>query len=114
MIVSVKRDLEDLLDAIEHLKASLPRLTREEKVDVGARIRSLAKTCEEIDKSIKEDIKTWRKGKPGTVLGEIFKGILAETDVTRLNQKALQEAEPVIYEKYRETKPEQRITFMAR
>lgn len=114
MIVSVKHDLEDVSDAMEHLKAQLPRLTREESVDVAARVRAIAKTAEEIDKAIKAVIKTWRKGKEGTVLGEVFKAVLKLIPTTRFNSKALEAAEPKVYAKYLETDDVTRITFEAR
>lgn len=114
MLKAVRIDLEDVCDSLEHLAASLGRLTREEKIDVAARLRSAAKTVELIDKSIKEDISTWRKGKPGYVNGEIFKAKYSVSPVNRLDQKALKEEEPAIHAKFTKANDEVRITFEPR
>lgn len=114
MLKAVKVDLEDVCDALEHLSASLGRLTREEKIDVAARLRSAAKTVESIDKSIKEDIAVWRKGKPGYVNGEIFKAKYSVNPVNRLDQKALKEEEHEIHAKFTKANNEVRISFEPR
>lgn len=115
MLKAAKTDLSDICDALESLhKAVLPRLTREEKVDVAARLRSAAKTVEAIDKSIKEEIKGWRKGKEGEVKGELFKAILTLVPTTRLNQELLKEQHPDVYEECKETKDQTRISFEVR
>lgn len=114
MIASVRRDLENVADDLEHLLSTLPRLTREEKVDVAARIRAVAKSAKQIDDIIKADIKEWRKGKKGTVLGEIFKAVLSLVPTTRLDQKALEAEQPKIFAQYLRTSDQVRVTFEPR
>jgi hypothetical protein len=111
---SIKEALEDASAVMEEIKGKLPTMTLQEKVDVAARLKGVAKHAEAIDKAVKEDIKAKLKSKPGTVLGEVFKAILALVPTDRLNQKALKEEEPEIVARFTETEDQQRITFEPR
>lgn len=109
-----KNDLDDMTDAMESLQKQLHKMTQEVKVDVAARLRSLTKTAEVIDAFIKEDLKSSLKGKPGTVVGEMFRANVAYVATTRLNQKKLELEQPKTYAKYLETKDQARVTFEVR
>ena len=114
MNTSLKRDINDAVDCLESMLAKLEKLNREDKVDLCARVIALQKTADKIEKSIKADIKAWRKGKPGNVLGETFKAVLSLVETTRLNGSALKEAEPKVWERYAETSDVERISFEPR
>lgn len=111
MLKSIKQDLEDACDAFDHLRANFERLTREEQVDVGARLRAAAKAIEAMDDQIKTNIKAWRKNKPGIINGENFKAVLAAIDVNRLDQKAFKIGSPTVYAQYLRADTDLRITF---
>jgi predicted phage-related endonuclease len=110
----VQIDLADLTSAVESLQMMLGGMTQATKVDVAARLRSLSKTAELIDAMIKEELKTALKGKPGVVVGELFKANIAYVPTTRLNQKKLELEQPKIYAKYLESKDQARVTFDVR
>jgi hypothetical protein len=114
MMKRIGQDLESLCDALEHLKAELPRLTLSESVDVGARLRAAIKTSQEIDDIVKSEIKSKLRHKRGEIKGETFKAVLSLFPVDRLDQKALKELEPDTYERYVRTSTQERITFEAR
>lgn len=111
---TVRTDLNDMTSCLESLIKMMPKLTKAEKIDVGARINAVKNVAEKLDKSIKEDIESWRKGQAGEVRGELFKAILAYNPVTRLNQGKLKEKEPVLHTLYCETAPERRIVYVLR
>lgn len=111
---TVKTDLNDMTSCLESLVRMMPKLSRAEKIDVGARINAVKNAAEKLDKSIKEEIEEWRRRKAGEVKGELFKAILAYYPVTRLNQGKLKEAEPEIHTAYCDTADERRITYVVR
>jgi predicted phage-related endonuclease len=111
---AVKTDLADLVDAIESLQKQLSKMPQAVKVDVAAKLRSLTKTADLIDKMIKEELKTALKDKPGVIVGEMFKANVTWGPVTRLDQKALKETYPKVYAKCLETRDEARVTFEVR
>src|SRR5437773_2668084 len=96
---SIRESLEDSTAVMEYIVSKLPDLTLPEKVDVAARLKSISKHCEAIDKSVKEDIAAKLKGKDGTVLGELFKSVRKWIDKRVFDSKAFKEAEPALYEK---------------
>ena len=114
MNTATKLDLEDLQSVMEALQKRLSKMDLATKVDVAARLRGASKTIELIDSMIKEDIKKQRKGQPGAVLGEVFKANLALVETTRLDQKALKEDEPAIYQQYLKIEEQARVTFEPR
>jgi hypothetical protein len=111
---AVKTDLADLQDAMESLQKQFFRMPQAVKVDVAARLRALVKTADLIDAMAKEDMKTALKGKPGVVVGEMFRANVAYVPTTRLNQKKLEAENPKVYAKYLETKDQARVTFEVR
>ena len=111
---TVKADLSDMSSAIESIGALLHKLSRAEKVDVGAHINAIKNAAEKLDKAIKDDIEKWQHEKAGVVKGETFKAVLAYYSVTRLNQTKLKEDEPDIHSSYCETNNERRIVYMIR
>jgi len=109
---SIRESLEDVSLLMEQLEAKLTELTLKEKVDVGARVRAIAKHCESIDESIKTALKA-RKDQ-GTVLGEVFKAIISWVPTTRFQQKEFEKADPKTYSKFLKSADQQRITFEPR
>jgi len=107
-------DLADITDALEHLSRRLPTLSREEKVDVAARMRAVAKHADLIDEYVKGEIKAWRKGKEGYVLGEVFKAWLGLVEATRLDQTKLKVEYPKVHEACLKKSTDTRITFEPR
>jgi predicted phage-related endonuclease len=110
----VKLDLIDLQTAMEDLIQQLPNMTMKTKIDVAARLRSVVKSCEAIDKAIKDEIKVIRNNEPGIVVGDLFKSTLAVIPTTRLDQKKLELEYPKAYAKCLETKDQIRISFEPR
>lgn len=111
---SIKIDLADTCDALEHLETLLGNMTLAEKVDVGARMRGVMKNAEKIDKVVKEAVTANLNGKEGTVIGETFKAVLDIVEVNRLDQKLLKEEKPKIVEQYTKPQDQNRITYAPR
>lgn len=111
---SLEQDVVDAGDALESILKKLSKMTMTEKVDVAARLKAVMKNCEDFDKSVKEDFKKFLKDGEGTVPGMVFKAVYKISPVSRLDQKALKEAEPKLVEEFTKTKPEGRFTFEAR
>ncbi len=111
---TVKADLKEMTLSLESVARLLSKLTRAEKVDVGAHINAIKNAAEAIDKAIKDEIEGFRREKAGEVKGELFKATLAYNDVTRLDQKAFKAALPDVHAKYCNTNPERRITYQLR
>jgi predicted phage-related endonuclease len=109
-----KTDLEDLTLLLEDLVKRLPKLERKERIDLAARLKTAAKHIKAIDDAVKAEIKERLKGKEGTVLGEVFRAHLKLVPTKRLDQSALKEAEPDLYEEYSKETEDQRIVFEAR
>jgi predicted phage-related endonuclease len=109
-----KADLEDLALILEDLIKRLPEMKREERIDVCARIRTVAKHCKSIEDTVKDEIKAKCKGKEGYVNGEVFKAKLSLVPTTRLDQKALKEENPKVYSLFAKDTEDQRITFEPR
>lgn len=118
MIRSVAKKLDELCAAVELLEAELPRLTRQEQIDLCARLVACRNAAERIEKEVKTHIRTWRGGPDhlvaGYVRGEAFRAYLNLFPVTRLDQGALQVNHPRIFGRFLHTNTEHRITFMAR
>lgn len=111
---TVKADLKEMTFSLESIARLLSKLTRAEKVDVGAHINAIKNAAEALDKAIKNEIEMFRHEKAGEVKGELFKATLAYNDVTRLDQKALKEALPKVHTDYCKTNLERRITYSLR
>ncbi len=111
---SVKQDLFDACDALEHLVGLLPKMTQPERIDVIARLRGAAKTIETIDKMVKTEIKDQLKHQEGTLPGEIFKAMLTLIIVNRLDQQKLKVEYPTVYAKCLNKGTDERVTFEPR
>lgn len=109
-----KTDLEDLTLILEELVKRLPDMKREERIDVCARVRTAGKHIEKILDAVKEEVKASRKGKEGYVNGETWRAKLTLVPVTRLDQKALKEGNPKVYDQYKRDDEDQRVTFEPR
>lgn len=118
MLKTVARELDELCAAVELLEAQLPRLSKQEQIDVCARVVSFKNTAERIEKYIKQNIRGWR-GAPdhltmGYVKGDCFRAFINIFPVTRLDQGALQLDHPRIFGRFLRTRPESRVSFEAR
>lgn len=111
---SVKADLEDAVDVLEHLSKMYPKMTLEEKVDVGARINRVAKAAGDLVDLIKADIKAKLKGKEGVVPGEMFNAVLSHVGTTRLDQQLLKVEHQSVYAECCKAATDLRITFEVR
>ena len=109
-----KTDLEDLSLLLEDLVKRLPDMKRGERIDVAARVRTVRKHNESIEETVKAEIKASRRGKEGYVMGEMFKAKLTLVPVNRLDQKALKEGNPRVYNEYVKETQDQRITWEPR
>jgi hypothetical protein len=114
MKLVTQTDLEDLALLLEDLVKRLPKMKREERIDVAARVRTAAKHLEAIDKIVKDEVKEVRKGKEGYVNGETWKAKLSLVSVTRLDQKALKEVKPNIWNEFAKDNEDQRVSFEPR
>ena len=123
---SVKLDIEDTVDALEDILKKLSKMSLGEKVDLGARLRGIAKNVDAIDKEIKKDLRAELEpkilaeriqnpeAKDASYKGETFKGTFALNPVNRLDQQALKAEKPKIYEAYLKETEEGRVTFSPR
>lgn len=110
----VELDLQDAAAILESLKAGVAGLSRQERIDLAARVCGIAKSAVEIADSIKSDIKVWRRGRKGYVVGEIFKAFLNVFPVQRLDQQKLKVDYPRIYNACLVSEDQQRVTFEPR
>jgi len=111
---SVDENLTIASDALEEMLKVLPKLKLAEKVDLGARLRAIIKNAGKLDDEIKDAIKEKRGGKPGTVLGDVFKAVLTEVPFPRCDVKALQEELPKIYADYLVDGSQKRVNYEPR
>ena len=109
-----ERDLTNIRSILEDLVPQAESMSLPDLVDLAARLKPVAKACKAIDDKAKKEIGLDLDGKPGTVLGGMFKAILNQFPVTRLNQARLETERPRIWASYRETNDEQRITYEVR
>ncbi len=114
MVKSVSKNLDTLTKAVEELEAEMPRLTKEEQIDVCARIVSAKHGIERMESDIKAHIWTWRRKTVGYVPGELFKAYLNIFPVSRFNLEKFKLEHPRIHPRFVETAEEGRITFDAR
>ncbi len=111
MLKSVRVDLVSVADTLEHITKTLPRLTQQEKVDLGARISAFKTTAEALDKLLRDEFKTSLKHKAGTLPGEQFKARLTVYPMPRLDQSKLKEKYPKAYFACIKTDDEERLTY---
>ena len=110
----VEASLVEASDATEALLQYLPDISLDERIDVCARLRAVAKNCAAIDELIKDEIKKKLKNKAGTLLGDVFKANLVLVPTTRFDQAAFKDMHAALYEKYLETTDQKRVIFEPR
>jgi predicted phage-related endonuclease len=110
----IDTDLKDISDALEDLKAVLPKLSIEDKIDLAARIGSARKSCEEIDEVVKTEVKRLRKGKVGYVVGELWKAFVNIFPQAHIDSAKLKLEYPAVYQKCLKQIQIQRVTYEAR
>lgn len=111
---NIRENVDAVYDGLEWLLNTQVKFTKEETVDVCARLRSALKLAEKLDEACKDHIKALRKGKPGDVVGEAFTATLALAPSERLDQKLLKAEKPEIVAEYTKESESERITFSAR
>jgi hypothetical protein len=114
MLKTINDDLENAAKIMEHIMKMMPQLSREEKIDLAARVCAIRKNAVSIEQEVKDDIHTWRKGHMGYILGDVFKAFLNKFPVTRLDQVKLKTAYPKVYAACLKSTAETRITFETR
>lgn len=119
MNTATKNDLEDMAFILEGLVKRLPKLKLQDQIDVGARIRAVAKHAETIKDYVKDEISKKAKdkaevGKPYHVKGEAWAAVVSLVPTTRLDQTMLKVEYPDIHAECSKSKPEQRINFEPR
>lgn len=122
----VRKLLDDPLiaasEGLEKLTSSkvFSGMSIEEKIDVGARLRSIAKMVNDLDADIKADIQAALKLKDGklpdaaTKAGLDFKANLTKIDGTRLDGKKVEVNHPRIYAECLVPQVQYRITYEPR
>lgn len=111
---AVEMDLADMADILDSFSKKLETMTLKDKIDLAARLKPVAKTCEVIDKSVKDEIKTKLKHDEGELKGSLFKAILKLIPIDRLDQKRFKEEKPVIYAQFVRNDTDERVTFELR
>lgn len=118
MLKVVRNDLDAIAEAIEQIEEQVARLTKQEQIDLCARLGAFRRGVDRVEKHIKGNIRTWRGGErnmtSGYVMGDAFKAFLNIFPVTRLDQGALAVNHPRIFGSHLKTNPEHRITFESR
>lgn len=111
---SVARDLVDASDALESLLATVEKMSLEDKVDAGARVRAILKNAADLDKTLSSEIKDYLDHKEGIVMGATFKATNKLVPVSRCNVTALKEADPKTYSRYLEDSEQERVSYEPR
>lgn len=111
---SMELDVTYLSGILEGFAKKLDKLSEADLIDLAARLKPVVKHCDEIDEYTKALVKDKLRDKDGERLGSMFKAVLTVSPVKRLDQTALKEAEPELFEEYSKEKPEGRITFSLR
>jgi hypothetical protein len=111
MLKTVRMDLESISDTLEHIAKTLPRLTQQEKVDLGARVSAFKNSAEALDKLLRDEFKTSLKHQPGELPGESFKAKLTVYPMPRLDQGKLKDKYPRAYFACINTGNEERMTY---
>jgi len=114
MRASLKRDIDDLSDAMASIAGAWSKLTMAEKIDAAARIGSTEEMIKSFRDAVKDGIKKLQKGVEGEIDGEAFKAILQVVPSSRLDQKALKENQFKIYNQYLKKGMDERVTFKPR
>ncbi len=109
-----KLSLDVAVKAMEHVMDNYTKLTLQQKIDLGARVRSLRARAEAVDSWIRDDINKKLHNKDGVVRGVAFSAERATHPVTRVDQQYLEVNHPRVYNKCLKTTNEARILFQAR
>lgn len=107
-------DLDTLTAIMEDFANEVELMAEEDRIDLAAKLKPVAKACKVIDDCVKDAIKKKLRNKAGTRLGKTFKAVLSLIPVTRLDQTALKEEMPQVHALYSKTNNEERITFELR
>lgn len=107
-------NLEDLTEIMEYLVKELPTFSFRQRIDVAARLRTVAKHVKSMDELIKEEIKINLKNRPGSAIGEMFTANVTYNPVTRLDQEWLKQDKPKIHADFCVTKNESHVCFEPR
>jgi len=108
---SVDTPVNSLNASIADIQRRLPNMTLKAKIDLAARLKGVAKAAEEIDKGIKEEIKTKLKGVAGVVAGHIFRAVMRVGPQSRVSVQKLKVEYPRVYAKCLEKNDVETITF---
>jgi len=107
-------DLLELTDILEGFRTKLETMTEADQIDLAARLKPVAKSCELIDDFVKDGIKERLKHKEGVRQGNLFKAVLKLVKVSRLDQKALKEQKPALAAQFTNEGTDERISFELR
>lgn len=111
---SIELDFGDMVDILEGFFKKIDKMSIKDKIDLAARLKPVAKHCEEIDKHVKEEIKTQLKHAEGELKGDLFKAKLTLVDIDRLDQKKLKAEKPTVYAQFIRHDLDERISFELR
>jgi predicted phage-related endonuclease len=112
----IQHHLENVADSAEKLYKDFATMKLADKVDTAARLQSVAKVLDAIDKETKDAIK--KKKKPNedewSVLGHSFKAVAKVISSERLDQKLVKENYPEVARECTVTTESERISFKVR
>lgn len=111
---ALQTDLIDLADIMEGFVKKLPQMSEADQIDLAARLKPVAKACKQIDDAVKDAVKAKLHHKEGNRLGNLFKAVLKVIHTSRLDQTALREERPKIYDLYNKPCDDERVTFELR
>lgn len=107
-------DLVDLAEILESFNTKLDKLSQADLIDLAARLKPVTKTCEAIDKYVKEFVKEKLKHEEGSVPGASFKAVLKLVPIDRFQTKVFQGEHPTQYKQYLREDTDERVTFEVR
>lgn len=107
-------DVSDLQQIMEGFVSKLESMPEKDLIDLAARLKPVAKSCEAVDKHVKALVKTKMKGREGAINGGLFKAVLKLVETSRLDQAALKADDPELFDSYCKKAVDERITFEVR
>lgn len=108
---ATEMDLTTLSEIFEDFAKKFDKMKLSDQVDLAARLKPVAKACEDIDKKMKVIVRDILKDEEGNVPGKIFKAVLTHVPIDRLEQKELKLERPKIYEQYLRHDVDKRVTY---
>lgn len=111
---SIEQALVDASDALEHLLDNLSSLSLQERIDIAARLKTVADGCSSVDEAVKGEVKKRLKGRAGEVRGVSFKAVVSVVPTECFLSKTLKENDPETYDHYVVTNDVVRATFRPR